>query len=207
MMKMNNKGFTLVEIIAVIAILGILMILVASTANNTLTNARARSYDALMEQIADAAESYAVTSGVRAFYIRELIEEGYIEAENDGILRSPIDNSSLNCYEVHLDFIRGTWVLNRIDEATTQNCPARPVPDRFITVTGGANRNVTVTCRANEHVIVTTNHGFYSHGICQGTSLNVNNVPIGTAAQRPTIISATRRNNENDIFVSSYLIN
>ena len=58
MKKVNNKGFSLVEILAAIVILGVLMTLAANAYNVYKKDARQQAYDTMAKTATTAAENY-----------------------------------------------------------------------------------------------------------------------------------------------------
>lgn len=80
MKKLNNKGFSLVEILAAIAILAILM-MVAMTAYNTYKKkAKAQAYDTMAKAARDAAENYLMDNpSTKRVSFEKLWDEQYID--------------------------------------------------------------------------------------------------------------------------------
>jgi len=55
---MNNKGFTLIELIASILLLGVIMSVTAGTVVNLMESSKQKSYDLLIENIKIGAQGY-----------------------------------------------------------------------------------------------------------------------------------------------------
>lgn len=55
----NNKGFTLVELLAVIAIIGILFVVAIGVYRGVSNNSKQKAYEAKIEQINNAASKWA----------------------------------------------------------------------------------------------------------------------------------------------------
>lgn len=80
----NNKGFTLVEILAVVVILGILGILAVAAYSKYIENTKYKAYDTLAESAANAAEEYnMVHLNTETVTIEDLVETQYLENRND----------------------------------------------------------------------------------------------------------------------------
>lgn len=89
---MNNKGFTLVEILATIAILGILSGIVIGGVQKYIEKSRQQAYDTLASSSVDATKEYVMDHpGVEQVYFDDLLEGNYIDN-----ISNPKDNSS-NC--------------------------------------------------------------------------------------------------------------
>ena len=81
---MNNKGFTLVEILAVIAILGILTALAAVAYSQYIERAKDDAYIVLAKSAANAAEEYDMDYyGQTNVTIDDLVKFEYLENAND----------------------------------------------------------------------------------------------------------------------------
>lgn len=100
---MNNKGFTLVELLATITLLGIIMV-IAVPAYSKLTDAvKDKDLENVYTRIELAAEKYAYDSGEESFFVDKLVTEGYYQPDDEsGIVLNPIDNSALNCFRITL---------------------------------------------------------------------------------------------------------
>ncbi len=97
---MNNKGFTLIEIIIVIAILGTLGVLITLNLSNTLNNAKDDECNSFVEEIERTACVYVGLSNKKIECTREkcepvtlklLIEEGMIDEGINPCTKEDID--------------------------------------------------------------------------------------------------------------------
>ena len=80
----NNKGFSLVELLAVIAILGILSGLAITAVSKYQENAKRQAYDTLTESASLAAEQYVMSNpGATEVDFETLVNEGYLENSID----------------------------------------------------------------------------------------------------------------------------
>lgn len=81
---MNNKGFTLVEIMSVVVILGIIAITAVVAYNKYLNDTRNKDYDFMAKSAANAASEYAMDNiGIRTVTFQELYEKEYLEYPQD----------------------------------------------------------------------------------------------------------------------------
>lgn len=85
MKKLNNKGFTLVELLAVIVILAIIMAIAATMVLPIIDEARQGSFASTAMVIVDAAEQFYAVQYLSAdhkscYTIAELVDSGYLES-------------------------------------------------------------------------------------------------------------------------------
>ena len=85
---MNEKGFTMVELLAVIAIIGILSGLGIEAYSRYITSTRNKALDILAESSKNAAEEYFMDNqNDTSINIDELAQEGYLDS-----IKDPKDN-------------------------------------------------------------------------------------------------------------------
>lgn len=101
---MNNKGFTMVEIIAVIAILGLLVVITTPAYNSISSNIKTRNYDSKKNTIESQTLSYVerylkdeVYDGSNydhCFTVGYLIQNGIIssDSETEEYILNDVDN-------------------------------------------------------------------------------------------------------------------
>ena len=109
---MNNKGFTLAELIGVLVILAILSLLSLGIFNNVYQSVLETDYNNLVIEIENKAEEYARdigTTDVLYINVEFLIDNGYLQAEDGENIYDPRDNTSLNCYMIHVVFSDGEY--------------------------------------------------------------------------------------------------
>ena len=116
MKKINNKGFTLVEVLAVVAILGMLTTVTVIAYTKYISSTKVKSCDMLAKSASDAASNYYMTHATSTSSVSfdTLVEEKYLEnAANpynkNGsctgkviITRDTSGNLNINSYEVKL---------------------------------------------------------------------------------------------------------
>lgn len=94
MKKMNNKGFTLVELIAIVVLLALVMGIGAISVTKIINNAKEKDYQLLVENIKSAVELYyqeckysndmiidcpSLNSGWYYIYLEDLVDNGFIK--------------------------------------------------------------------------------------------------------------------------------
>ena len=203
MKRLNQNGLTMIELIVVISILAIVLIILASSMSSVVTAARQASYDSLVEEFKIAGENYAARTSMTSVFVRELIENGLIETGLDGTVRDPRSNDIMNCYQVHSEFIRGSWVATVIPQIHG-NCTGHPtIPETMrptITLNATA-RTITILCNPGYNIIVSSNRGFHrSFANCANGSLIVSDVYFN---ERPTTFTVTARSNDNPLEIRS----
>ena len=89
-MKLNKKGFTLIEILAVVVKLGLLTSVAISGTMRYLEKTREKAYEALEQTLHSAAENYIIdrgvlvpTTGGLTLTSAQLIETGFIKELDD----------------------------------------------------------------------------------------------------------------------------
>ena len=92
-MKKNNKGFTMIELLAVITLMGILMVVAVPAVMKYVTKGRNTSMDTMLKSSYEAAENYIMdnnilinaASGDKEIPIKTLVDQQYLEALVDPI--------------------------------------------------------------------------------------------------------------------------
>ena len=86
-MKMNNKGFTLVELLAVIVILVVISSIAIPTISSSLDRSKGKQTDAKIKLLVSAAELYvtdhrnSITFTDCYITTKKLIDEGYVDQD------------------------------------------------------------------------------------------------------------------------------
>ena len=102
---MNNKGFTIIELLAVVSIISVLGIIITISFTKSLGNANQKQCDQFVKEVEDAACVYAGLSkqdpdhycnrnlGSCDLSVQFLLENGYINSEVDSCTGTDIDTT------------------------------------------------------------------------------------------------------------------
>ncbi len=89
---MNNKGFTLIEILAAVVIVAILSIVSVVGYTKYIDYSRKKAYDTMAKSASEAASEYSMDYiGINSVTLKELYQEQYLEYPTDPL------NSSKMC--------------------------------------------------------------------------------------------------------------
>ena len=116
-MRSKTKGFTITELLAVIVIMGILITIASASYNGISKNLKERTYNNKIDLIKSKAIEYATDYGVEAttISVAKLIEEGYIEQENDTENNEKLNNplgGYFDCYQVDINRVLEDYEIN-----------------------------------------------------------------------------------------------
>lgn len=105
---MKKNGFSIPELLAVIVITGILITIAAASYNGISNSLKDKTYNNKLSLIKTKAIEYATDYGVDAttISVAKLIEEGYLELENDTESNERLNNplgGYLDCYQVDIN--------------------------------------------------------------------------------------------------------
>ena len=89
-MKINNKGFTLIEVLAVIVILALLMAIMVPSVNSILEKNKKSSYEDLKKSILQAAKMYM------SDHRYDVSVSGSCSEDNTSLVVSQVDGIELN---------------------------------------------------------------------------------------------------------------
>lgn len=83
-MKLNQKGFTLIEILAVVTILGLLATIAIPTVTRYINKARGTSIDLMLKSTYEATENYMmkyniIVTGTETIKVKDLVQMGFLE--------------------------------------------------------------------------------------------------------------------------------
>lgn len=79
----NNKGFTLVELMAVIVVLAIVIAIAVPTYGKIKRSIDKKNYENKVSLIKVAAAKFAEDTNITATFVKELIEQGYLQADDE----------------------------------------------------------------------------------------------------------------------------
>ena len=117
---MNNKGFTLIEVIITLVMISLLTITISGIINKTLASSKEETYKIMKKNIVTASHNYINECKAKTidcnfsyddnnvFYAKVLEENGYFKN-----LKSPIDEKYLgNCLKILVTYDNGTSVID-----------------------------------------------------------------------------------------------
>ena len=100
---MNRKGYTLLELLAVIAVLSIIIGISVNMFSNVQKNILESDYDNLISYIETSAEQFANDTGIYGtITVQDLIDAGYVTADDSNKIYNPVDNSIINCKKLEI---------------------------------------------------------------------------------------------------------
>lgn len=117
MKRLNQKGFTLIELILVVAILGILAVSVAPQVGNIMANSQATTRDGTVGRIQDA---------INKFYAEQLSATGvgsFPTALDGGADATACDNAASDCFGDVLQQAIDSADWLRVNATTYQHVP------------------------------------------------------------------------------------
>lgn len=139
---MNEKGFTLVELLATLVILALVVTVGGVAITKTIKSSKDNNYRVLIENIKSAAETYyqecrymglddcPTTADAEGYYsikLSVLVKYGYLTTNKGNVLADPRDDNN-----VYTDCtIRYKYHNNRLEVTTLNTNPACPVTDDF----------------------------------------------------------------------------
>lgn len=129
---MNDKGFTLVELLAVIAVLGLLVVMVVPNITNIRDDILEKDYKSLKMRIESAAEDWAYDNlnqiSIKVdpsnskytvcsiINVNELLVKGYLvgDKENKTVIENPMTNESMNDMNICIRYNIENGIDNRV---------------------------------------------------------------------------------------------
>ena len=122
---MNKKGFTLVELLAVVVLLAVVTTLAVPAVIGISNNIKKNMLETKLDLIEESAKLYGQDNmsyinsygGSITIDIEDLLDEGYLTKDKDdeeaGYIVNPVDNSSLNSWDVYI-YIKNKRVVAEV---------------------------------------------------------------------------------------------
>lgn len=131
-MKKNNKGFTLVELLAVIVVLAIIMVIATQQINKTINRSRAKSFNEAFNIVVENARILFVEGHLNQAELRESLDYNPTDYEisyfdNHNICISAKDGGKFknvnmtDTTQFSSDLINGKYLYTKKDICTTIN--------------------------------------------------------------------------------------
>jgi prepilin-type N-terminal cleavage/methylation domain-containing protein len=100
----NNKGYTLIELIAAVALLAVIMLIAIPGISSLAGRIRQNQRNNVIKKIEIAASNYAFDTKKTEVFVDELVKEGYYTVDKDSdIVIDPVNGESMNCYLVIME--------------------------------------------------------------------------------------------------------
>ena len=113
----HKNGFTLIEVLISITIIGLIFAIGVPSYMMITKSVKTKSYENKVAYVLSKAELWASDTNRTVTNIAHLIEEGYVEADNEaGAYDNPIDDSSMLCYTIRVDFENNQYKAKLTEE-------------------------------------------------------------------------------------------
>jgi type IV pilus assembly protein PilA len=135
---MNNRGFSLVELLAIITILGLIMGVAVVSQQKHVTKTRQAAYDTLITTARTAAQNRLIDEGIdsgycKAYSIEELYTGGYMDkpadpastSENCGghvLIRSSANSNLIENYDIDVILECSTYTKEECKDVGGESC-------------------------------------------------------------------------------------
>ena len=226
--KRNNKGFTLVELLATIAILSILVTIGLYLSTDTLNVAKRKSYEVTINNVEKNANTYVTENKNKIFYltssdgkreyqcvtISNLIEMGYLDAN---VVNSPINSEGDKLDEndyiyIERDAQSKTLLKSVYNREGDYNCEdtIKATGDITFIVNPSMNvwsreKTITINYKVKNRQSASTYQ--YTYAINSSTSeIAVNNSQTTITLDSPTTINAKIMNGEDSLITKTLYI-
>ncbi len=114
---MNNRGFTLVELLAVLGILTVILLIGVPVFLNVRDSVLEGERKNVVAYIESRAADYANDTSITVVSVEDLIQEGYVEPDDETDIYNPVTNESYNCYIVASSFNNGVYESTMSEES------------------------------------------------------------------------------------------
>ncbi|MBE6148665.1 MAG: prepilin-type N-terminal cleavage/methylation domain-containing protein [Firmicutes bacterium] len=132
-MLKNKKGFTLVELLATIVLLGIILTIAVTSFSSVQGAIQKKQRENIISNVKVAAKRYVNDTEVKKVYVETLIQEGYIEADDESNqIIAPDTKESLNCY--YIDYTSGEAEVKAGTEMEDGTCDYDIISDAILNV-------------------------------------------------------------------------
>lgn len=138
--KMNNKGFTLVELLATVVLLALVIGIASYSINAIIKNSQEKNYQLLINNIYDATEVYyqeckytnntgitcSEEDGSLFTSLGDLVTYGYLkgnstDTKNNQTIENPNDNVNISACKIKITYKGGTIQIEAVNP--TGSCP------------------------------------------------------------------------------------
>ncbi len=113
---MQNKGFTIIELLAIIALLALLVLVSVPVYTTIRESIYSKLYDAKITELKRISEKYAEETGKSVFDVQTLIKDGVLKADNElGEYLDPRTNREMGCDVITVYYENDFYVANVIE--------------------------------------------------------------------------------------------
>ncbi len=161
----NNKGFTLVELLAVVVLIGVLSVVAVSTYRGINESSKKKALEAKITQINSAAEKWGRENNITyrtTISVNALVVEGYITADEvkpDGLatIKNPVNGENMICNTVNLSFKNGVITSNFNSNDKNCDLATQSLIDNNINIMIKSANNADLTGNTSSSIAKWTN--------------------------------------------------
>ena len=130
MTRVDNKGFTLIELVVTVVLLSIIIGIGAYSITAILTTAKEKDYQLLVKEIKTSVELYyQECKYVNSFCedsitLGYLVDNGYLKGNSDnlGLVNTKDNNDIRNC-RITFEYTDGNIIISSLGQNSTSSCP------------------------------------------------------------------------------------